>query len=478
MGFEVAPPESDGSTSWEAFALLPDRQTIDRAIDIVISEACCNMQFLDGATLRAAADNVFAELEDDSTPHARQPLALLYSAMALSRLYHPIEPANKKPRKPQGVSGIRYFRAARAFLDPANCRSVTSLQTLLCMILYTNGTSMISTCYSYICMAVAAALQLGIFADLGADNDMPEEEKSKRRRIFTVLSITDSYVTTSLGLPRTLRDIDPERSLPTTIRPSDVRDPLFGTYMHAELIQILAMTVESNHPFTQPIQSKNGTYGVEYRKIVATEEKLAAWIGRLQELSLPAALVANGDNLRSQLMLRLYYAHVQMVLYRPFLHHALRDTQQMGRTSLKAYACGSDCVKAAMQAVWLVERLEASSMFNSALWFIKLIVSFTAAILSLFVTCNYGAPTVDETADAVRRIRELCARHSHENDSLKRCLEFLESIPQPGPHTDHDTKASMWNSFSQNTSSFADAFHAPGSDRSEDDEMLQALSFV
>ncbi|KAK0303658.1 Gypsy retrotransposon integrase-like protein 1 [Friedmanniomyces endolithicus] len=271
MGFEVAPPESDGSTSWEAFALLPDRPTIDRAIEILASEACCNMQFLDSATLRAAADDVFAELEDDSTPHARQPLALIYSAMALSRLHHPVEPGDKKLRKSPAVSGIRYFRAARAFLDPANCRSVMSLQTLLCMILYTNGTSMMSTCYSYICMAVAASLQLGIFADLGADNDMPEEERSRRRRIFTVLSIADTYVTTSLGLPRTLRDIDPERSLPTTVPPSDVRDPLFGTYMHAELIQILAITVESNHPFTQPIESKNGTYGVEYRKIAATE---------------------------------------------------------------------------------------------------------------------------------------------------------------------------------------------------------------
>ncbi|KAK1060962.1 Gypsy retrotransposon integrase-like protein 1 [Friedmanniomyces endolithicus] len=277
MGFEVAPPESDGSTSWEAFALLPDRPTIDRAIEILGSEACCNMQFLDGATLRAAADDVFAELEDDSTPHARQPLALIYSAMALSRLHHPVSPADKKLRKTPGVSGIRYFRAARAFLDPANCRSVMSLQTLLCMILYTNGTSMMSTCYSYICMAVAASLQLGIFADLGADNDMPEEERSKRRRIFTVLSIADTYVTTSLGLPRTLRDIDPERSLPTTVPPSDVRDPLFGTYMHAELIQILAVTVESNHPFTQPIESKNGTYGVEYSKIVATEVAMPAY---------------------------------------------------------------------------------------------------------------------------------------------------------------------------------------------------------
>lgn len=195
-------------------------------------------------------------------------------------------------------------------------------------------------------------------------------------------------------------------------------------------------------------------------------------------------------------MLRLYYAHVQMVLYRPFLHHALRNAGNGSRTSLKAYACGSACIKAGMQAVWLVEKLEASSLFNSSLWFIKFIITFTSACLTLFVTSNAGGPTVDETADAVRRIKELCRRHAHENDSLRRCLNFLEvrynstlrmtiaptdfqqSVPMHGKRIE-SVDSELWASFVASTQSFGEAFRAAadvdeGNDQSEDH--LQALS--
>ncbi len=125
-------------------------------------------------------------------------------------------------------------------------------------------------------------------------------------------------------------------------------------------------------------------------------------------------------------MLRLYHAQVQMVLYRPFLHHALGETQRGSSTSLKAYACGSACVKAAMQAVLLVERLETSSLLSTAHWHVTYIITFTAASLCLFVACNRGAPTVAETEDAVRRIKGVCSRNADANASLRRCHQFLE----------------------------------------------------
>ena len=135
-------------------------------------------------------------------------------------------------------------------------------------------------------------------------------------------------------------------------------------------------------------------------------------------------------------MLRMYYAHVQMVLYRPFLHHALKDVRRSSRVSLKAYACGSACIKAAMQVVWLAERMEASNLFNAAHWFVTLIVAFTAACLVLFVTSNQGDPTVDDIADAVRRIRGLCSRHAEKNVSMRRCLHFLEVRDHSPPSLD------------------------------------------
>jgi hypothetical protein len=129
---------------------------------------------------------------------------------------------------------------------------------------------MLSTSYSYICTAVAASLQMGLFSE-AAEKDVPEDQKARRRAIFSVLSIVDTYITTSLGLPRTLRDIHPDRSLPCAMQPTDIHDPMYSTYIHAQLIQILAETVETNHPFTRPISSQNGTYGVEYSKVIATE---------------------------------------------------------------------------------------------------------------------------------------------------------------------------------------------------------------
>ena len=140
----------------------------------------------------------------------------------------------------------------------------------------------------------------------------------------------------------------------------------------------------------------------------------------------PGSVLVLTDLFSSQLMLRMYYAHVQMVLYRPFLHHALKDVRRSSRVSLKAYACGSACIKAAMQVVWLAERMEASNLFNAAHWFVTLIVAFTAACLVLFVTSNQGDPTVNETAEAVQRIRDLCSRHAQHNTSMRRCLHFLE----------------------------------------------------
>ncbi|KAK0768373.1 Gypsy retrotransposon integrase-like protein 1 [Friedmanniomyces endolithicus] len=99
-----------------------------------------------------------------------------------------------------------------------------------------------------------------------------------------------------------------------------------------------------------PIPHKDGFCGIKYSKIVAAEERLDEWFKQLQDNQPSEDAAEDANIIRSQLMLRLFYAQVQMVLYLPFLHYALRHTSNGSRTSLKAYACGSACVKAAMQA--------------------------------------------------------------------------------------------------------------------------------
>lgn len=139
---------------------------------------------------------------------------------------------------------------------------------------------MLSTCYSYVCITVAASLQMGLFAD--TIHTLPEDEKAHAAVISSVLFVMDVYATTALGLPRTLRDIEIHRVVPGLEMARDPHDPMFGTYKHARLIEILAKTAESNHPVTRRIPMlRNGFYGVEYNKIVCRENELTEWFDEL-----------------------------------------------------------------------------------------------------------------------------------------------------------------------------------------------------
>ena len=88
--FDFASPDSESSIPWDAFVMLPSRDSVDRAIDIVVNQACCNMQFLDRLTLEQIAVQVYAEAEGEPRRQSRKPLALLYAILALSRRFEPV----------------------------------------------------------------------------------------------------------------------------------------------------------------------------------------------------------------------------------------------------------------------------------------------------------------------------------------------------------------------------------------------------
>jgi hypothetical protein len=88
--FDFASPIADSSLSWDAFVMLPSRDSFDRAIDIVVDQACCNMQFLDRSALEQTARQVYAENEEEPRRQSRKPLALIYAVLALSRRFEPI----------------------------------------------------------------------------------------------------------------------------------------------------------------------------------------------------------------------------------------------------------------------------------------------------------------------------------------------------------------------------------------------------
>lgn len=108
--FDFASPVSDSSISWDAFVMLPSRDSFNRAIDIVIDQACCNMQFLDRAALEQAARQVYAENEEEPRRPARKPLALIYAVLALGRRFeHPTTSGSASAQSIGGYVAISLF---------------------------------------------------------------------------------------------------------------------------------------------------------------------------------------------------------------------------------------------------------------------------------------------------------------------------------------------------------------------------------
>lgn len=127
---------------------------------------------------------------------------------------------------------------------------------------------------------------------------------------------------------------------------------------------------------------------------------------------------------RSSLLLRLAYAHVQIVLYRPFLHLFL-ERRSGSRFDLRAFACASACVSACMQVAWVAQRLANHGFIHGSHWFTVHTLFFAVICLLLFVLSNpddLSAPDASFAAQAGFAVLEELALS---NTSALRCVKEL-----------------------------------------------------
>src|SRR6202000_1162610 len=108
------------------------------------------------------------------------------------------------------------------------------------------------------------------------------------------------------------------------------------------------------------------------------ESDLESW-----KNSLPAVLnpSPSEDRLtRVQQLLRLSYAHAQVMLYRPFLHFVAMDKREK-QVDQRAYACAASYVNVSRNIIHITTSMKQKGLLNGAFWFIMYTSFF--AILSL-----------------------------------------------------------------------------------------------
>jgi Fungal specific transcription factor domain len=189
-------------------------------------------------------------------------------------------------------------------MDVTDCRDITSLQAILFMILFLQTSSNLSTCYSYIGVALRSALRMGLHRNISSNFNLIEREI--RRRVFWVIRKMDAYVSALLGFPRLLSDEDIDQELPIEVDDEYItKDAILqmpegkvslyaASNAHTRLMGILAKVIKYIYPMKGVERcisaTSSPTYVISHAKIREVERDLKEWHEKL-----PMAFRPGGD---------------------------------------------------------------------------------------------------------------------------------------------------------------------------------------
>lgn len=436
---------------------LPSRENARALCEDSLNSASSLLRFIHQPTFYEMFDRIYDNQPEDFGDYENRFLPLLYMTLALGCMFH-LEPG-EDPKNPvqntykAGIDqGLKYFRAARNMMDITDCRDITSLQAILFMILFLQSSANLSTCYSYIGIALRSALRMGLHRSLL--NNFNPVERETRRRVFWVIRKMDTYVSALLGFPQMLSNDDIDQELPIEvddeyitkdgIRENPPPSLLFqASNAHTRLMSTLAKVIKYIYPTKGLEQSLQGnvkaSYGISHAKIREIERDLAAWLDKL-----PMALRPGGEGppeiLRVQQLLRLSYAHVQMMLYRPFLHYVSEKAYVSKQIDERAYACAAASVSVSRNIVHITTEMKKRGLLVGAYWFTMYTTFFAILSLVYFVLENPDKPGSQEILSDANDGKDALNGLARRSQAADRCSAALKGLFERLPERLKDSR--------------------------------------
>ncbi|KAI1082185.1 hypothetical protein F5B20DRAFT_578400 [Whalleya microplaca] len=397
----------------------------DRALALCaesLNNATCLLRIVHLPSFYQMLDSLYEKPVNGKGKEDKRKLALAFSVMALGSMYDVPEGKGLEtpPYKISMEEALKYYNTAKVLLqDVTECRDLTSLQALLFMVLFIQSISNLSTCYGFVGIALRSALRMGLHRRL-PHIQLNAVETETRRRVFYICRQMDTYVSALLGFPLLLNDDDIDQPLPTEvddqyITKDEILVPPPGTpsffeafNAHVKLMDILRKVVKHVYPLKGIEQSEvegvgepYASYTISYNKVKEMEKELQQW-----NEELPIAWRPDSEGpvevVRVRNLLRFTYAHVQMMLYRPFLHYVSPRISAGKEVNERAYACGVAGISVARNIVHIGTEMRKQVPLVGPYWF-TLFSEFSAIIsLVFFVLENQDKPgTMEILADAV-----------------------------------------------------------------------------
>lgn len=308
----------------------------------------------------------------------------------------------------------------------------------------------LATCYAYIGVALRSAMRMGLHRNF-RDSFTPIEAEC-RKRVFWTIRKMDIYVGAILGLPQTLSEDEIDQEFPTEVADECIRnDGMFPTpnadmpamvaaNANFKLCRILTKIVKTIYPikgYQSSEQNSTGSYSVSYAAIKDIEMDLQRWTEDLPPELVPRDSPPRSPGpeklVRMQQLLRLAYAHAQLLLYRPFLHY-VSSKHQKTSVNQRSYACAAACVNVSRNIIQITSDMRRQGLLQGSYWFSMYSTFFGILSLVFFTLENPQSANQNEILSDAREGKETLARLAKRSMAADRCTMTLDALfEQLGP---------------------------------------------
>ncbi|RPA99695.1 hypothetical protein L873DRAFT_1581487, partial [Choiromyces venosus 120613-1] len=418
-------------------SMLPTREVAKVLLDVCMDDACVLMRFVHRPTFDDMVNRIYEKDPNDFGDDENNHLPLLYLAFGVGCIFSCdlseigiLDPV---------VEGTKYFNIGRRMIEITDCRDIPSIQCVIMMVLFLQSSARMSTCYSYVGIALSASVRMGLHRSLPETRFDPIERET-RKRIFWTVRKMDTYVGALLGLPKGIADEDIDQDMPTEVddefitkdvilpQSDGVMPMILAANAHCRLLKIMAKMVKYIYPLKgveASVTGKRSNYSVSSSKLREIESDLQVWLEKL-----PMQLRPGGDTPKElqkvQYLLKMAFAHVQMMLYRPFLHYISRPKNK--GCDERPYASAANCVNVSRKIVHTADEMRKMGILNGAYWFTMYTCFFSVITLVYFVLENPEEITSLAVLRDAEIGRELLASMKDRSLAAKRCSVALATL--------------------------------------------------
>lgn len=409
--YAAAASSADESIGAEIKIILPPKQEALQLIYTTWNKACVLFRFYHRPSLLEEVDLLYNMDPLHYTDRQQKFLPFLYSVLACGSLFSKSSYTKSENNDTLEEDGFRYFLEARKLVDITNVGDIPSIQTIVMMIVYLQCSARLSTCYSYIGIALRSALKEGLHRNLSifqSRRKLDPIEADTRKRLFYTIYKMDIYINSLLGLPRSISEDEFDQELPVELddqfitRDAYLYEEQGGRLSssgcanhHTKLTIILSKIVKELYPIKVKPKSKTHSPNI-HDKVTELELELKHWLDNLpQELRPTNPSNPDGDSqIPERFKLANYYLHLsflncQISLYRPFIHY-ISNGYQSQSSDPRSLIRGRNCIKVARMVVKLANKMIDQKLLIGTYWFSMYTIFFSiACLIYYFHFANY-----------------------------------------------------------------------------------------